>query len=152
MHSMYSCMLVDISLNNLVVFVGNNNSGKTMVMQLIYGIREALEHFPVPVSKAKKSDLNGQYLIRCDQDWFKEAESRINVYLEENKSRILTEIFGTLISAEEIKIALEYGRTEYFVTSISEYQNRDSKEIRTEIHIETCQYDNDKDSKPVRPR
>lgn len=152
MHSMYSCMLVDISLNNLVVFVGNNNSGKTMVMQLIYGIREALEHFPVPVSKAKKSDLNGQYLIRCDQDWFKEAESRINVYLEENKSRILTEIFGTLISAEEIKIALEYGRTEYFVTSISEYQNRDSKEIRTEIHIETCQYDNDKDSKPVRRR
>ena len=52
---MYSCMLVDISLNNLVVFVGNNNSGKTMVMQLIYGIREALEHFPVPVSNSAHS-------------------------------------------------------------------------------------------------
>ena len=27
----------DISLSNFVVFVGNNNSGKTMMMQLIYG-------------------------------------------------------------------------------------------------------------------
>ena len=27
----------DIALHDLVVFVGNSNSGKTMVMQLIYG-------------------------------------------------------------------------------------------------------------------
>ena len=32
----------DISLSNFVVFVGNNNSGKTMMMQLIYGIRDEL--------------------------------------------------------------------------------------------------------------
>ena len=30
----------DIALNDLVVFLGNNNSGKTMIMQLIYGIRK----------------------------------------------------------------------------------------------------------------
>lgn len=34
----------DISLSNFVVFVGNNNSGKTMMMQLIYGIRDELMH------------------------------------------------------------------------------------------------------------
>ncbi len=40
----------DIALDNLVVFVGNNNSGKTLIMQLIYGIREELGKFSVPIS------------------------------------------------------------------------------------------------------
>ncbi len=73
----------DIALNDLVVFVGNNNSGKTMVMQLIYGIREKLRNFPVTDTGVKKSDLNGQYLIRCAQDWFRAIEVQINDYLAE---------------------------------------------------------------------
>lgn len=139
----------DIALNDLVVFVGNNNSGKTMIMQLIYGIRKELEHFPVSVSTAKKSDLNGQYLIRCDRNWFEETESQINTYLDENKTRILAGIFGISVSAGQIKIALEYDSSEFFVTSISEYQIRDSKEQTTNIFLETRQHKNDKDLKPL---
>ena len=30
----------DIELSNMVVLVGNNNSGKTMLMQLIYGLQK----------------------------------------------------------------------------------------------------------------
>ena len=84
----------DIALDNLVVFVGNNNSGKTLIMQLIYGIREELGKFSVPVSGVKKSDMNGQCLIRCDQEWFRKLELQINSFLEENKERIIERILG----------------------------------------------------------
>ena len=42
----------DIALDNFVVFAGNNNSGKTMVMQLIYGLRKELRNFLVPDRKS----------------------------------------------------------------------------------------------------
>lgn len=134
----------DIALNNLVVFVGNNNSGKTMIMQLIYGIKKELEKFSVPLTGAKESDLNGQYLIRCDQDWFREVELQINNYLSENKQRIIEEIFGMPISAEEIKVALEDTEATYFVSSVSEYRSGDGEEQETGISINTIQYKNSK--------
>ncbi len=131
----------DIALNDLVVFVGNNNSGKTMVMQLIYGIREKLRNFPVTDTGVKKSDLNGQYLIRCAQDWFRAIEVQINDFLAEHKSRIIESIFGTSISVEEIRIALECTESAYFVSSVSECQSRETGEPRTEFNIDTRQYE-----------
>lgn len=131
----------DIALNDLVVFVGNNNSGKTMVMQLIYGIREKLRNFPVTDTGVKKSDLNGQYLIRCAQDWFRAIEVQINDYLAEHKSQIIESIFGTSISAEEMRIALECTESAYFVSSVSECQSRETGEPRTEFNIDTRQYE-----------
>lgn len=137
----------DISLDNMVVFVGNNNSGKTMIMQLIYGIREELRNLSVPVSGAKITDSNGQYLIRCDMNWFREIESQINKYLATNKSRIIENIFGTSISAEEIKITLENAETTYFVCSISEYITRNEVESTQCISIDIRQYENGKSIK-----
>ncbi len=131
----------DISLNNLVVFVGDNNSGKTMVMQLIYGIRDVLGNLDVPASGAKISDLNGQYLILCDQRWFREIELQINAYLAEHQAQIVEDIFGTPIPAGEIKIALEDTGTTYFVSSISPYRYRGIGEQTTGISIDTRQYE-----------
>ena len=142
----------DISLDNLIVFVGNNNSGKTMIMQLIYGIRKELKHFPVPVFGAKKSDLNGQYLVRCDQDWFREIELQVNRYLAENKLQIIEEIYGRTITVEEIRVALEGIESTYYVSSISEYQNKDTEERRTEISIDTRQYENGENIKSFESR
>lgn len=132
----------DILLDNLMVFVGNNNSGKTMVMQLLYGIRKELVNFPAIVSGAKQSEVNGQYLIRCDQEWFREAESQINAYLAENKLQIIERIFGMPISAGEIKIALEGTESAYFVCSVSEYQDREARERQTGYSIDIRQYEN----------
>jgi len=132
----------DISLDDLVVFVGNNNSGKTMVMQLIYGIRKELENFPVPVSGVKQSELNGQYLIRCDRDWFRELELQVNRYLAGQKKRIVEDIFQMPVSAGEIKITMEGAESVYFVSSVSECQNPDSEAHRTGIRINTLLYEN----------
>lgn len=132
----------DISLNNLVFFVGDNNSGKTMVMQLIYGIRKELAHFQVPVSGVKQSDSNDQCLIRCDQEWFREVEMQINRYLAENKSRIIENIFGSPIPVEEIKIGLDGIDSVYFVSSVSEWWSGEMGEQKKGIHIDTRQYEN----------
>lgn len=132
----------DIPLDNLVIFIGNNNSGKTMVMQLIYGIRKVLENFPVSNYGVKISDSNGQILIRCDKEWFREIEGQINKYLAEHNSQIMNDIFGIPVSAEEIKIALEGGELSYFVSSISECQDRD-----TTRSIDIRQYEDGKNIK-----
>lgn len=142
----------DIALNNLVVFVGNNNSGKTMIMQLIYGIRKELGKFSVPLLGAKESDMNGQYLIRCDQDWFREVEQQINHYLAENKQRMIEDIFGVPISTEEIRVALEDTEETYFVSSVSEYRSEDGGEQETGININTLQYGKDKNRKTFENR
>lgn len=143
----------DIVLDNLVVFVGNNNSGKTMVMQLIYGIVKELENFSVPVTGAKLSaDLNGECLIRCDQGWFKEIESQINRYLFENQSRIIEGIFGSSISAEEIKIFLEEKEAVFFVSSVSEYRDRNVRDQSIGISIDIRQYENGESKKSFERR
>lgn len=132
----------DILLSNMVLFVGNNNSGKTMVMQLIYGMRKELSDFPVTDSGTKRSESNGKYLVLCAQDWFREVELQINEYLAENKSLIVERIFGSPILIEEIKIALEDTKSEYFVSSISEYPSRELGERETRLSINTTRYEN----------
>lgn len=137
----------DISLSNLVVLVGNNNSGKTMVMQLIYGIRKELWNFPVSAIRAKESELNGQRLIRCDKDWFGEVELQINKYLDENKSLIIGDIFGSPITIGEIRVVLEGTEATYFVSSISECSNSGTGERSANISIDTRQYENGENTK-----
>ncbi|MDE7325782.1 MAG: ATP-binding protein [Lachnospiraceae bacterium] len=132
----------EITLDNFVVFVGNNNSGKTMVMQLIYGLRKELENFIAPVTGIKQTEMNGQYLIRCDQGWFKEVELGINKYLDQNKSRIIGDIFGMSISAEELRVELKEKESTYFVSSVSKYQDEEWKERKNGIHVDILQYEN----------
>lgn len=132
----------DIALNDLVVFIGNNNSGKTMVMQLIYGIRKELKRFQVPISGARHTQLNDQYLIRCDQKWFKEVETQVNQYLTRKKLQIIEDIFGIPVSCEEIIVELEDTENTYFVSSFSGYRNRGIREEGIDINIDTRQYEN----------
>lgn len=44
----------DIALRELVLFVGNNNSGKTLLMQLIYGIRKKIKNISLPIEQVRK--------------------------------------------------------------------------------------------------
>lgn len=137
----------DIALEDLIVFVGNNNSGKTIVMQLIYGVRDILSKSPLIFPDARTSDLNGQYLIRCDLDWFRELETRVNMYLDEQKNQIMESIFNAQIPVEEIKIALEGAETTYFVCGISENQSWETGERKTGFNIDIRQYEQGENTK-----
>lgn len=142
----------NISLDDFVMFVGNNNSGKTMIMQLIYGIRKELWSLDVASLGAKRTDLSGQYLIRCDGNWFQEMEIQINKYLDMNKSRIVKNIFGMPIKIGEMKVALEDMEAVYFVSSISEVRNEDLGEQGKEISIDIRQYENGENTKTFEHR
>ncbi|MCM1181995.1 MAG: ATP-binding protein [Roseburia sp.] len=144
--------MADISLDDLIVFVGNNNSGKTMLMQLIYGLRKVLLSLTVPIDKTKRTDSNGQYLIRCDRDWFREVELQANKYLAENRARIIEEIFGVRIPIGEIKVALDGDEETYFVSSISAYRNTDGGNQRTGVSIDTRQYENGENIRSLESR
>ena len=139
----------DIALNNLVIFVGNNNSGKTMLMQLIYGIRKELKNYPVTVSGAKESVFGGQSLIRCAKEWFQINLKDINLYLEVNKERIVRNIFGTGIPLGEIKIALEDNTSTYYVCSVSDLLSR-GEEWKEDIDIDIEQYENGENTKSLK--
>ena len=121
---------------------GEYTFGKITSFLEIYGIRKVLINFSVPTSRIKQSELNGQCLIRCDQEWFNEVELQVNQYLAANKSRIIEDIFGTPISAQEIKVALEGSETAYFVSSVSWHRNRDDGEQKTSISVDIRQYEN----------
>ncbi len=100
----------------------------------------------------EKTDLNGQYLIRCDQDWFEEAEQQVNGYLDENKQKIVKDIFGTQIPIGEIKVTLENFETVYFVNSVSVFPYRDADGQMTELGIETLQYENGENTRSFESR
>lgn len=131
----------DIALTNLVVLVGNNNSGKTMIMQLIYGIRNELMNMSVPTEGVEQSSLGEQALIRCGRKWFTEVEAYVNRYLADNKMQIMQKIFGVPVDVETIKISLENDNSLYYVCSASETVSGNVENPQNMIELDILRYD-----------
>ncbi|MGN0141195.1 MAG: AAA family ATPase [Roseburia sp.] len=131
----------DIALTNLVVLVGNNNSGKTMIMQLIYGIRNELMNMSVPTEGVEQSSLGEQTLIRCGRNWFTEVEAYVNRYLADNKMQIMQKIFGVPVDVETIKISLENDNSLYYVCSASETVSDNVENPQNMIELDILRYD-----------
>ena len=131
----------DIALTNLVVLVGNNNSGKTMIMQLIYGIRNELMNMSVPTEGVEQSSLGEQALIRCGRKWFTEVEAYVNRYLADNKMQIMQKIFGVPVDVETIKISLENDNSLYYVCSASETVSDNVENPQNMIELDILRYD-----------
>lgn len=93
----------DIDVENLVVFVGENNSGKTYIMQLIYGLFSLLKdknHHANIINTANKLfpelDENKSIKIQSNNlEFYERLQDTINHYLELNKNEIIKNIFHT---------------------------------------------------------
>jgi len=80
----------EITLGRLILLVGENNSGKTYMMQLLYGVTSAIiRHSRFKMRKCKGDEE--QYLI--DWESIDAWEKSINEYLEQNKEQIVRDIF-----------------------------------------------------------
>lgn len=130
----------DIELSNMVVLVGNNNSGKTMLMQLIYGIQKKLVDLPISTEGSETSDLHGQWLVRCAQNWFDVIIYNVNEYLQSNKENIVREIFGTNIPIGSLQISLDDTENTYYVGSMPEFS--DESQSDQGISIDIREYEN----------
>ena len=75
----------DVYLDEFLLFVGDNNSGKTLLMELIYGIVELIRKWKADYSNVKIVETEYVKYIRFAKEWYKDVESKINLYLKENK-------------------------------------------------------------------
>ena len=87
-----------VEMNGYSIFVGDNNSGKTYLMQLIYGVTEALNNihsFECPLFDDFPFFVNSENL-----SVFQDA---VNKWLDENKNKIVKDTFNSEISILRIK-------------------------------------------------
>ena len=109
----------EISIGGFSVFVGNNNSGKTYIMQLIYGICNNLTRY------FSDADLCSRYLqpidqqaesgrVRIDAGNIELAEAFINAVLEKYKEEIVSDTFYKEIEIGSIYVRLLIEEEERF--------------------------------------
>lgn len=82
-----------INVEDYTIFVGNNNSGKTYLMQLIYEVINALA-----------SGLTANYAEPIFTIDSLELENVINRWLGENKEKIVLNVFKKKISIDSLKL------------------------------------------------
>ena len=89
----------DIDLNNLVIFVGENNSGKTYIMQLIYGLFSFFysTDFNSFLSKFDKLSINDEKTVVKNNNtvFYEVLQDEFNSFLNENKDLIIENTFHT---------------------------------------------------------
>ena len=89
----------DIDLSNLTIFVGENNSGKSYLMQLIYGLIDFLsEQDPLFffVDFQYKFENVSSIRVKSDNsDFYNSLQNKLNSFIEKNKGKIIEKIFHT---------------------------------------------------------
>ncbi len=109
-----------IKTEDFTLFVGDNNSGKTLMMELMYGIVNTISNWNAEVGCAKITEMEDITYIRFSAEWFAEIESSVNSYLRDNKRSFLLECFSIEIPAEEVKIHFETAEEIFYVGTIAE--------------------------------
>lgn len=89
----------EIDISNFTIFVGNNNSGKTYMIQLIYGILQNLSKFELPVDNY---EITEDLELEWGEEWIQNYERKLNKYLEEHKEEIVESIFHKSIPIKRL--------------------------------------------------
>lgn len=133
-----------VNISNFTIFVGNNNSGKTQLMELIYAVIKHVSSLTPDINIPQISNIDafhiGQSEIRYLNKW-------VNQYLSNQVHEIIDETFNSCISIEEI--ALEFEQVDnsydiYFLTdkTIEYLQKRNllTQESLTELVLNEKHY------------
>lgn len=91
-----------INISNFTVFVGENNSGKTKLMELVYGVLRWLTNWSLKIDMESMSNP-----MEFRENEIEEIIKRINEALEENKKQIIQSIFNQSITLEHMSIEVE---------------------------------------------
>ncbi|MCM1189494.1 MAG: ATP-binding protein [bacterium] len=109
-----------VRTGDFLLFVGDNNSGKTLMMELLYGIINIVSEWNVEIGCAKSAEQGDITYIRFSHEWFAEIESRVNSYLRDNKKKFLLDCFSVEIPVEEITIHFESAEEVFYVGTVAE--------------------------------
>lgn len=131
-----------IYLDDLLLFVGDNNSGKTLLMELIYGIVNLICKWEADFSTARITETENVRYIRFDKEWYNNVENKINTYLQNQKEEFIVDIFSNLIPLENVNIKFEDTEGFFYIATISnkvslekQYPDGERENIFEEIDI-----------------
>lgn len=113
----------DVYLDDFLLFVGDNNSGKTLLMELIYGIVDLIQKWKADYSNVKMTENEYVEYIRFDQEWYKVVENKINLYLKENKDKFVIDNFKSMIPLESVSVKFEEYEDLFYIATISDKVN-----------------------------
>ncbi len=91
-----------INISNYTIFVGNNNSGKTQLMQLIYGVLDDIVNEPFDDYMMERDEFDV-----IDQTNIDDVLQYINARLKKIRGKIVKRIFKYDLQLDEIKISIE---------------------------------------------
>lgn len=90
-----------VELNGYSIFVGDNNSGKTYLMQLIYGITDALKSI-----RNFESTLFKDFPFKVDLSNLNQFQQDVNNWLNKNKETIISNTFHNEINIGSISLEI----------------------------------------------
>ena len=137
----------EIDVSNFVVFTGKNNSGKSSMLQLLYGLLQRLPKLEILIDDYE-IDENTELELKREKKWFLNYEKKVNLYLQENKEQIVESIFHRSIPVEDIyikivdineKITIQFNKRAELETKINNNLNTDDSLIsnkRIQLYIE----------------
>lgn len=90
-----------VNISNFTIFVGNNNSGKTQLMELIYAV---IKHVSVLTPDMDIPRINDADAFRMGKEEIKYLNERVNEHLAEHIHEIIDETFNASVPIEEITV------------------------------------------------
>lgn len=109
---------MEIEMADLVLLLGNNNSGKTRTMELIYGVYKYISDLNIPYEKITK-EKNDEYY--AGEEWIINVESYINKQLSTDKDVIVLNTFKKKIPVGDISVKIDKKSTFHFSIKEEEY-------------------------------
>lgn len=103
-----------ISLNKFTIFTGENNSGKTYLMQLIYAVINYLYRTETWFDIASEltthnmeNFLNKDSVVYVNSSNFHIIQKHINLWLENKKEDIISQTFNKNISIDKLELSFD---------------------------------------------
>ncbi len=81
----------EIDVSNFVVFTGKNNTGKSSMLQLLYGLLQRLPKLEILIDDYE-IDEHKELELKREKKWFLNYEKKVNLYLQQNKEQIVESI------------------------------------------------------------
>lgn len=108
----------DIRIDDLTLFVGENNTGKSLTMMLIYAVLDEIKRVTSPGHIAMDFSVLGieksNKGYRVELKWITEWVSAFNDYFISNKEAIILHYFRKSIPLEDLRVNINFEKDEDF--------------------------------------
>ena len=112
-----------INLEDYTIFIGNNNSGKTYLMQLIYGLLVELKNI-----YGAKNTLFKSLPFRVDSTNVEKIVDCVNEWLKKNKKEIVKTIFSESLEIGKIEIQIDPHKYESYYSELKILEKKELDE------------------------